>query len=439
MPFTSGRVTFLRFKVIGDGPVAVDEAALSILAEHKFQEVEIGAPDETEAGFVTGQHILDTQFTYEKCGYGNMLLFALRMDTHKVPSEYKQAYKMINEQAAAAGNPSGFASKSDKREAKELAERQVHEDLAAGKFRKSKMFPILWDLKAGMIYLGGASNSVIEELARQMRHAFAVDLECMSSGLSAGFYLRENHSSRDYEDFRPSKFTKPPAVAAMNRDESEIGGYDDLATPIVPWVSKSVDLKDFLGNEFLYYLLYLAETNEGLCEVEDANEKREYFITIDKALDMDCAWDAGGKQTLRGNAPDRLPEAAEAMVTGKWPRKLGLLLSDGELSYELMLQGDKYIVSGAQLPEIQDAETPREIIEYRLSYIAKLAEIVDDMYHGFIAVRSDTAKWPGLRDKMSKWIRTRKAPKVAVPMKTPPSSEQVSGSQQAEEPETAEV
>src|SRR5690606_23441163 len=82
MSFHSGRVTFCRFFANGDGPTTADDTALATLAEHSFQETEIGAPDAVESGWTTGEHLFDTQFTYEKNGYGNAMLFALRIDTH---------------------------------------------------------------------------------------------------------------------------------------------------------------------------------------------------------------------------------------------------------------------------------------------------------------------------------------------------------------------
>ncbi len=188
MAFHSGRVTFSRFRVQpagGDAPAAVDETLLSILSEHRFRETEIGAPEEVEVGFITGEHLLDTQFSYEKNGFGvgsTLLLCAMRMDTHKVPADVKQAYRKLNEQAAAEGNPSGFASKGQKREAQELAGRQVQEDLASGKFRKSKSVPLMWDLASGMLYCGANGNTVIEALTRSCAKASTWNWNCSAPG-----------------------------------------------------------------------------------------------------------------------------------------------------------------------------------------------------------------------------------------------------------------
>ncbi len=414
MSFTQGRVSFCCFKVTGDAPPTVDEAMLSILAEHRFRETEIGAPDEVEVGFVTAEHLLDTDFTFEKLAFGvggmpgTAALLSMRMDTHKVPADVKQAYRKINEQAAAADSPTGYASKAEKREAKEVAARQMQEDLAAGKFRKSKAIQLLWDLAHQRLYCAAAGNTVIENLSRLFRQSFSCELEYLSAGVAAGEFFRANGRQRDYEDLHPSAFTPPPPEASERHDDAD--GPKDLNIPELPWIAQSVDLKDYLGNEWLTWLWWLTETEEGV--IDDTG----LFVAIVAALDMDCAWGVRGKQTLRGEivggGPTRLPEAGEALATGKWPRKAGLILSDGEAQWELMLQADKRVVTSVKLPEIEEAATPRELIERRLELALKLAEALDQAYTTFLTQRAGGG-WPSKRDAMRKWVRSRMATRRA--------------------------
>jgi recombination associated protein RdgC len=328
-----------------------------------------------------------------------------------VPSDLKQAYRKINERAAAAGNPSGFASKADKRDAKDEAERTLRDDLAAGKFRRSKMIQILWDLGTRTVYCAATGTTVQEHVARLFKSAFAVSLQYQSAGTLAGRILLNQGKGRDYEDLRPSAFTGPPAGATDAQDDEDyVEGPRDLNTPIVPWVVKSVDLKDFLGNEFLYWLWWLAETDDGALTIKDQDGREsEVFFAIDKALDMDCAWDAGGKLTLRGAGPTRLIEAGDALKTGKWPRKMGLIVSDGEHQWELTFQSDQWSVSAAMLPTIEDAAGPREQIEQRLELARTLAQTLDGMYRAFLEARTASG-WPSKRGAIRQWVKDRKKP-----------------------------
>jgi hypothetical protein len=402
MPITSGRVSYCRFRVSGDAPDSVDETFLDLLHEHHFRETEIGAPDEVEAGWVTAEHLMDTQFTYDKVAYGPFALFALRLDTHKVPGEVKKAYQKMNEQAAASDSPTGFASKAEKREAKDLANRQVQEDLAAGRFRKSRSVQIAWDLRNGLVFCGNASGSVVEQLVRLFRKSFAAEITPMTGGTEAGHYLSQSGKHRDYEDLLPSAFTKPPVEAGLSGGDDEANPRD-RHTPICPWVTKSIDLKDFVGNEWLTWLWHQCEENEGVISTEKAGE---LFITITRQLDMDCAWEMGGKITVRCDKPTSLAESDDALKTGKWPRKLGLILSDGEHQWDLTIGGDTLNVSAALLPDITEAQTPREVIEQRLALIGSLSFAMDQLYTAFLKQRTASG-WSGKREAMSKWIKQR--------------------------------
>lgn len=406
MSFHSGRITFCRFTHEGDGPAPGDEAVLEPLREQRFVEQSIGAPEETEAGWVTGEHLFDTQFTYEKNGFGDLLLFAMRLDTHKVPPAVKQAYKKMNLAAAAEGNAAGFANKQQKREADETTSRQVHEDLAAGKFRKSKMIPVLWDLAHRAVYCGGASNVISEHLMRLFRDTFDLDLSPVSSGTLAAGLMHDKPYAARYPDFKPTPFTPPPAGA--HEDHEDAAGARDASTPVVPWVAKAADAKDFLGNEFALWLWWKLETAEGAVAITTPTGAGEAFVAIDQALDMDCAWDAGGKQTLRGTNPTKLREAASALIEGKWPRKMGLILNDSEHQWSLTFQADRFIVSAASLPEIEQVSHPRELIEGRLMLTRQLITTLDAMYATFLADRA-TDRWNTAKHQIRKWITDRAA------------------------------
>jgi len=400
MPITSGRVSFCRLRVQGDAPSAVDDTLIDLLHEHHFRETQIGSPDEVEAGWVTAEHLMDTAFSYDKVAFGPFALFALRIDTHRVPGEVKKAYQKMNEQAAASASETGFASRSEKREAKELAARQVHEDLAAGRFRKSRSVQIAWDLARGEVLCANASNSVIDQLARLFRKSFAAELVQITAGRQAGQYLNHTGKSRDYEDLLPSAFTKPPTGLSSDDDDA---APRERHTPVCPWVTKSVDLKDFVGNEWLTWLWWMQENHEGIVETEKAGE---LFITIHQALDMDCAWEVGGKVTIRCDKPTSLAEADDALKTGKWPRKIGLIVSDGEHQFDLTLGGDTLNVGSALLPDITDAQTPREVIEQRLSLIGTLSFALDQLFTSFLKQRTASG-WNAKRETVSKWIRQR--------------------------------
>src|SRR5215204_3570352 len=135
MGFASGSVSFRRFAVIGEQPEQIDQELLDKLAEHALRADEIGLPSDVEYGWNGGRHLLDARFSFENNVYAEALHFALRVDTNKVPGDLKKAYSLMEEEAVASTNPSGFISKMQKRDVKQTVRQKLEDELRTGKFR----------------------------------------------------------------------------------------------------------------------------------------------------------------------------------------------------------------------------------------------------------------------------------------------------------------
>src|SRR5438067_12803422 len=159
MGFSSGSISFRRFAVVGDAPDTIDQAMLDKLSEHALKPTELGVPDEVEYGWSGGRHVLDGTFSFENNVFADALHFALRIDTNKVPSDLKRAYQMMEEEAVAKTNPSGFISKNQKRDVKETIRAKLDDELRSGKFRRSKLISILWDLPGQTLYCNASASS----------------------------------------------------------------------------------------------------------------------------------------------------------------------------------------------------------------------------------------------------------------------------------------
>ena len=159
MGFSSGSVSFRRFAVSGKAPKSPDQELLDKLAEHVLKPGEFGLPEEEEWGWCGGRHVLDGKFSFEHNVFNDCLHFALRIDTNKVPGELKKAWQLMEEEAAASENPSGFISKNQKKDVKESIRKKIEDELRSGHFRRSKLLPILWDLPSHTIYCSASGKS----------------------------------------------------------------------------------------------------------------------------------------------------------------------------------------------------------------------------------------------------------------------------------------
>ena len=385
MGFTSGSMSFRRFAVVGSGPSVPDQSLLDKLAEHTLKPGEFGVPEEVEYGWGGGRHILDGSFGFEHNVFADAMHFALRVDTNKVPGDLKKAYKLMEEEAAAAENPSGFISKNQKKDVKDTVRRKLDDELRSGKFRRSKLLPVLWDLPAGTLYCS-ASGSSYEKLADLFERTFDLKLIPLTAGALSLRVLEPRGRRRDYEDFRPTRFVQGP------EGESQFPEY--------PWVAKGPEPKDFLGNEFLLWLWHEADSRTGAIATESAGEVTIY---IDRSLDLDCSYGQTGRDSLRGEGPARMPEAKDGLRTGKVPRKAGLIVDAAGIQSSFSLGGEALAVGSLKLPDVEEADSPRVVFEERVGMLREVSKTIDALFDTFLKTRASSA-WEGYTTGVRRWI-----------------------------------
>src|SRR5215467_8828365 len=111
MGFFSGRVTCARFRVAGKSPRSFGPEQLQRLSSHAIGKARVASADGVEAGWIAGDHVLDTRFDLAKNVVNDTLHFALRVDQQKIPGDLLRAYTQVEIEAAASTNPSGLPSK----------------------------------------------------------------------------------------------------------------------------------------------------------------------------------------------------------------------------------------------------------------------------------------------------------------------------------------
>jgi hypothetical protein len=385
MGFASGTVSFRRYIVVGKGPKTPDQALLDKLAEHVIKPGEFGVPEEEEYGWSGGRHVFDATFSLEHNVYAEAVHVALRIDTNKVPGELKKAWAVMEEEAIAADNPSGFISKNQKKDVKDSIRKKIEDELRAGHFRRSKLVPILWDVPSQTVY-SSASGKSFEKLAEIFQRTFGLDLVPVSAG-SLGLRVCEDRGKRrEYEDFRPTRFVQGPEGEGQH--------------PEYPWVAKGPEPKDFLGNEFLLWLWHEADSRTGIIGTEKAGDVTIY---IDKSLDLDCAYGQTGRDVLKGDGPSRMPEARDALRSGKLPRKSGMIIDAGRQQYTFTINAEQLSFGGAKLPDVEEAENPRVLFEERVSLLRELCGAIDGLYETFLKLRGSSG-WEGHVNGVRRWI-----------------------------------
>jgi hypothetical protein len=381
MPFDSGSLSFTRFKVVGDAPTMPDETMLEKFSQQALREDELTTA-EVDYGWVGGRHILDGEFGFANCVFNDCISIGMRIDTNRVPSELKKAYVALEENASASKNPSGFASKQQKKLARESASRKIEEDLASGRFRRSKLIDVLWDMTSQTLY-APVSLSQRDQLMELFERTHGLTLEPVSSGNLAAHLLDASGKRREYEDLTPTKFAAVP-----NDGPAEY-----------PWTAKGDRTKDFLGNEFMLWLWHASMHNGG--EIRAGGDTATVMFA--RLLDLDCCFGTTGRTSLKFETPIEMVEAQEAIRTGKVPRKGGLAVALHGQIFALSLTAETLAMGGLKLPEIENADSPRVLFEERITLLRNFCKAFDELFKSFIVARAGTG-WEAHVQTIRKWM-----------------------------------
>jgi hypothetical protein len=398
MPFLNGAVTYARFAVTGEAPEVLDQSIIDAFAANPAKPTPIGVPNGPETGWTGGRHILDNTFEFNTMCFDGWVHAAMRLDIVRVPPEVKRAYVAVAEASrtnALEPDQPGWLSRAARKEAREEAKEQWEREVSDGRHRSSKLVPILWNPSRRILLSPATTDSVAAPLRDLFTATFGGRLEQRSAGSLAVDLLATRGLLTDFEDARPDNLGQQPPSGGSG-------------IPEVPWASGGSEPKDFLGNSFLMWLWWRGDVNEGLFDLADGTN---ISVALDRSIESECGWGITGRQSLNGNTPSRWAEASIATLSGKLPRRIGLVVSDGVQEWNCSLQGDRFVVSGLRLPRSEEpAETPQEAALERIGSISSFDSAMTDLYSVFLDERF-SSRWSVSRSKIAEWISQRSRPR----------------------------
>ena len=382
MGLLSGPITLDCFRISGSQPRQFSLEHVETLKRFALGQGETSAAEEAEVGFLAGEHLFDSRFGLEKNVIGDALHCAMRIDTNQIPSAVRRAWLQMELAALTADNPSGRPTKAQRQEAKDAVAARCEEEGRSGKFRKMQQFPLLWDAKNGLLYFGASSTIAGEHCCDLCSRAFDLDLARLTAGRRAQEWAAAAKRRKALDELLPSAFQANAPSGEIDWWNHEAGNFD------------------FLGNEFLLWLWWRWETQSDTITLSDDSEVTGMLA---RTLSLQCPRGESGKETITAEAPARLPEAMQAIRSGKLPRKAGLILVRGGEQYELVLQAETFSVSGAR---IQTEETAEEqgVLEDRVERLRGLIETVDLLFRAFCAQRMGK-RWSNELDQMRRWLK----------------------------------
>ena len=384
MGLLNGSITLERFRVQGDGPGVFGPEHLEVLERYVSGPTRGPAAeaDAVRVGFLGGGHLFDGAFDLEKNVLNDALHCAVRIDANNVPSPVRQAWLQMELAALTADNPGRRPTKAQRQEAKEAVEQRCADEAQSGKYLKMQQFPVLWDARLNLLYFGGSSATASGHCADLFERAFELQLQRISAGKLAWNWAERNKQIAALDDIAPAVF------------------HPQQATGSVAWIDDASGNYDYLGNEFLLWLWWYLETQSDTIALSDDSE---VTVMLTKTLTLECPLGESGKETISAESPVRLPEAAQAIRSGKLPRKSGMTLVRHGQQYDLVLQAETFGISGAKVRTDDDAEGRAEV-EDRVDMIRALCETVDLLFESFVQ-RRIAAPWAADLQQITQWLQ----------------------------------
>lgn len=163
-------------------------------------------------------------------------------------------------------------------------------------------------------------------------------------------------------------------------------------------LAELITSKRFLGNEFLLWLWFNDDQNDGAYKLNE--ELLE--LHFDDRLQLEASLAEAETSDLKGGAPAHSPEAHKALQLGKRVSKAKLRLSKGEREWTFSVSTETFRFAGVKTPAVLSKIDDEPFFE-RLFLIEELQDAWAALYRRFLAVRL-ADDWEDTRKRIADWI-----------------------------------
>lgn len=193
-----GALTFKTFRVSGKNPTPNHERLLERLERFAFAGIDVQEEGSVE-GWVAPDHLFDGDFATPKVFRGRYAVFAMRVDTRKVPGALIEAHTALAVAAACEAEGVEKLGAKQKREIK----RDVKRQLLAETPPQQRAYGVFWNVAARRVFLQATSKGVVESFRALFERTFELNLEPLVPGMQAAEYAREQGLLPSLREARP--------------------------------------------------------------------------------------------------------------------------------------------------------------------------------------------------------------------------------------------
>lgn len=154
-------------------------------------------------------------------------------------------------------------------------------------------------------------------------------------------------------------------------------------------IVNEIEEKAFLGREFLTWLM--------LCHMKDGAEFNikgvgKFELAFDRQITLEGEDTGARRVVITGSTVTIAPEVAAALQTGKLVAKAKMRFLWEDSTWDVTLNGSTFDFSGVRVP-VPNVPEVEEVFLLRMTELRRFLDFFEKMYHHFLALRFDAARW----------------------------------------------
>ena len=155
----------------------------------------------------------------------------------------------------------------------------------------------------------------------------------------------------------------------------------------------------FLGREFLAWLWYRSELQEGLFELSE----RRVEVWFDARLTLEALGDIKEQNVIKSESPTETEEARASLQSGKYVKEARLRVVHEQKQWTVTIKADDLSLHGLKIPALLSQEDDDQLYE-RFYLMEEAEDLVDELFAGFLTVRLSDDPWRAEGTAMRAWV-----------------------------------
>ena len=154
----------------------------------------------------------------------------------------------------------------------------------------------------------------------------------------------------------------------------------------------------FLGGEFLTWLWYYSELNEGRFKLGE----RYIEVYFDTKLVLAAVGEIKEVSAIKSECPTETEEARASLQSGKHVSEARLRILAEQKQWSVSVKSSDLSLTGIKIPALLSREEDDKVYE-RLHLVEELEDLLDDLFNQFLDRRLDEDNWDNELTTLRTW------------------------------------